>query len=117
MDAIPNTAIDKHRAYRRRLLAKGNHQIVVALPREIVALLDEVQQRQGLPNRSQAVLQLIEQGGTPPSSNSNQKHESPPCRAGFQNLVTGLEVTVGSHSPVLANRHRFCQRKLPFPLT
>jgi hypothetical protein len=62
MDATLNTAIDKHRAYRRRLAAQGNHQIVVALPREIVALLDEIQQRQGLPNRSQAVLQLIERG-------------------------------------------------------
>ena len=62
MDATPNTATDKHRAYRRRLVAQGNHQIVVALPRDIVALLDEIQQRQGLPNRSQAVLQLIERG-------------------------------------------------------
>ena len=62
MDAIPSTAIDKHRAYRRRLAARGNHQIVIALPREIVAFLDEIQQRQGLSNRSQAVLQLIEQG-------------------------------------------------------
>jgi hypothetical protein len=35
MDATPNTAIDKHRAYRRRLAAQGNHQIVVSLPREI----------------------------------------------------------------------------------
>jgi hypothetical protein len=62
MDATPNTAIDKHRAYRRRLAAQGNHQIVVALPREIVAFLDEIRQRQRLPNRSQAVLQLIERG-------------------------------------------------------
>ena len=62
MDTILNTAIDKHRAYRRRLAAQGNHQIVIALPREIVALLDKIQQRQGLPNRSQAVLQLIERG-------------------------------------------------------
>jgi hypothetical protein len=62
MEVTANTITDKHRAYRRRLAAKGNHQIVVALPREIVALLDEVQQRQGLHNRSQAVLQLIERG-------------------------------------------------------
>jgi hypothetical protein len=62
MDATPNTTIDKHRAYRRRLAAQGNHQIVVSLPREIVALLDEIQERQRLPNRSQAVLQLIERG-------------------------------------------------------
>jgi hypothetical protein len=62
MEVTANTITDKHRAYRRRLAAKGNHQIVIALPREIVALLDEVQQRQGLHNRSQAVLQLIERG-------------------------------------------------------
>jgi hypothetical protein len=62
MEASPNSAIDKHRAYRRRLVANGNHQLVVALPREMVALLDEIKERQGLRNRSQAVLQLIEQG-------------------------------------------------------
>jgi hypothetical protein len=62
MDATLEIAIDKHRAYRRRLAAQGNHQIVVALPREIVALLDEIRKRQGLPNRSQAVLHLIERG-------------------------------------------------------
>jgi hypothetical protein len=32
------------------------------LPRETVALLDEIKERQGLRNRSQAVLQLIERG-------------------------------------------------------
>jgi Ribbon-helix-helix protein, copG family len=56
------TAGDKHRAYRRRLAANGNHQLIVALPRETVALLDEIKERQGLRNRSQAVLQLIERG-------------------------------------------------------
>ena len=45
-----------------RLAAKGNHQLVVALPREIVAFLDELKERHGLRNRSQALLQLIEQG-------------------------------------------------------
>lgn len=53
---------DKDRAYRRRLAANGQHQVIVALPREIVALLDEFQERQGLRNRSQAVVQLIERG-------------------------------------------------------
>ena len=50
------------RAYRRRLAAQGQHQIVAALPRETVAFLDEFKQRQGLRNRSQALLHLIEQG-------------------------------------------------------
>lgn len=57
-----NTGGNKHRAYRRRLVANGNHQFIVALPRETVALLDEIKERQGLRNRSQAVLQLIERG-------------------------------------------------------
>jgi hypothetical protein len=62
MDTSVNTGIDKHRAYRRRIAANGNHQLVVVLPIETVALLDELKERHGLPNRSQALLQLIEQG-------------------------------------------------------
>ena len=67
MDASSNPGpdepvLDKHRAYRRRLVAKGNRQLVIALPREMVAFLDEIKQRQGLRNRSQVVQQLIEQG-------------------------------------------------------
>ena len=53
---------EEMRAYRRRLAEAGQHQLIVALPRETVALLDEIKERQGLRNRSQAVLQLIEQG-------------------------------------------------------
>ena len=53
---------DKDRTYRRRLAAKGQRQLVVALPKEIVTLLDALKARQGLHNRSQALLQLIEQG-------------------------------------------------------
>ena len=62
MDAAADITLDKHRAYRRRLVANGNHQLVIALPRETVALLDELKERRGLRNRSQALLQLIEQG-------------------------------------------------------
>jgi hypothetical protein len=50
------------RAYRRRLVAQGQHQFIAALPRETVAFLDEFKERQGLRSRSQALLQLIEQG-------------------------------------------------------
>jgi hypothetical protein len=57
---IPVT--DKDRAYRRKLVEQGQHQLVVALPREMVALIDELKERYGLRNRSQALLQLIEQG-------------------------------------------------------
>jgi hypothetical protein len=62
MQTTENVVSDKDRAYRRRLAAEGQHQLVVALPRETVALLDELKERQGLRNRSQVLLQLIERG-------------------------------------------------------
>jgi hypothetical protein len=62
METSVSTVTDKHRAYRRRLVANGNHQLVVALPRETVAFLDEIKERHGLRNRSQVLLQLIDQG-------------------------------------------------------
>jgi hypothetical protein len=62
METIVTTVSEKDRAYRRRLAATGRHQLIVALPRETVALLDEIKERQGLRSRSQAVLQLIERG-------------------------------------------------------
>jgi hypothetical protein len=62
MQTTENVITDKDRAYRRRLAAEGQHQLVVALPRETVALLDELKERQGLRNRSQVLLQLIERG-------------------------------------------------------
>lgn len=62
MQSTITAVSDKDRAYRRRLAAKGQHQVIIALPREIVSLLDEFRERQGLRNRSQAVVQLIERG-------------------------------------------------------
>ena len=62
MQLIQNAVVDKDRAYRRRLAAQGQHQLVVALPRETVALIDELKERHGLRNRSQVLMQLIEQG-------------------------------------------------------
>ncbi len=53
---------EEMRAYRRRLAEEGQHQFIAALPRETVVFLDEFKQRQGLRSRSQALLQLIEQG-------------------------------------------------------
>jgi hypothetical protein len=64
MQTTENAIGDKHRAYRRRLAAQGQHQLIVALPRETVALLDELKERQGLRNRSQVLEQLIERGRT-----------------------------------------------------
>jgi hypothetical protein len=57
-----NAINDKDRAYRRRLAEAGLHQLIVALPGEQIALLDELKERHGLRNRSQALIQLIEQG-------------------------------------------------------
>lgn len=57
-----NTVSDKDRAYRRRQAAAGRHQLIVALPTETVALIDLLKQQQGLRNRSQALLQMIELG-------------------------------------------------------
>ena len=59
------TAIsDKQRAYRRRIVAKGRLQFIADLPRETVAFLDEIKERQGLRNRGQVLEQLIEKGRT-----------------------------------------------------
>ncbi len=51
------------RAYRQRQMAAGNREVTLTLPREAVAMLDAIKERQGLRNRSQALLQLIEQKG------------------------------------------------------
>jgi hypothetical protein len=65
MQTTANAVIDKDRAYRRRLAAQGHHQLVVALPRTTVALIDELKERHGLRNRSQVLMQLLEQGREP----------------------------------------------------
>ena len=50
------------RAYRQRQVSAGNREVTLTLPREAVAILDELKDRQGLRNRSQALMQLIELG-------------------------------------------------------
>ena len=62
MQQNANPLSERYRAYRRRLVAKGRHQLIVDLPRETVAFIDELKERQGLRNRSQVLMQLIEQG-------------------------------------------------------
>ncbi len=62
MDPIVTSVSEKDRAYRRRLAEEGQHQFIAALPRETVVFLDQFKERQGLRSRSQALLQLIEQG-------------------------------------------------------
>ena len=62
MQTTENAVSDKDRAYRRRLANAGLHQLIVALPGDQVALLDELKERHGLRNRSQVLEQLIEKG-------------------------------------------------------
>ena len=64
MQATENAVSDRQRAYRRRIAAKGRLQFIADLPRETVAFLDDLKERQGLRNRGQVLEQLIEIGRT-----------------------------------------------------
>jgi hypothetical protein len=55
------TSADSNRAYRQRLRAAGVVEVLFQLPVATVAMLDEIKERQGLRNRSQALLQLTKQ--------------------------------------------------------
>jgi len=57
MSTTENAPNDKFRAYRRRIAAKGRLQFIADLPREDVAFLDELKERQGLRNRGQVLEQ------------------------------------------------------------
>ena len=52
------------RAYRRNLVETGQREVLVALPQETIAYLDEFKKRHGLRSRNQVLLQLIEQRRT-----------------------------------------------------
>lgn len=66
MPSKSRTRIAEHvQAYRRRLVAAGDQEVLLKLPQQTVAMLDAIKERQGLRNRSQALLQLIEQGRAP----------------------------------------------------
>ena len=62
MQQRANPLSGRFRAYRRRLVAKGRHQFVADLQQETVAFIDDLKERQGLRNRSQALEQLVEWG-------------------------------------------------------
>jgi len=64
MPRTENVASERYRAYRRRKLANGRLQFIADLPRETLAYLDELKERQGLRNRGQVLEQLIERGRT-----------------------------------------------------
>ena len=78
----PTATADRTKLYRQRLRAAGGEEVLFQLPRETVALLDELKERQGLRSRSQALLQLIERGREA-AQQIDLKCKSPPCRAGF----------------------------------
>ena len=56
------TSTARTQTYRLRLRAAGDEEVLVKLPRQTIALLDEIKEYHGLRNRSQALLQLIERG-------------------------------------------------------
>ena len=49
------------RAHRQRQADAGLQPVVLDLPRSVIARLDALKEHRGLRNRSQAVLELIEQ--------------------------------------------------------
>jgi len=59
----PQSSAEKARLYRRRRRDAGIEEVLFQLPGHAVAVIDEIKERQGLRNRSQALLQLIEQKG------------------------------------------------------
>ena len=52
----------KSARYRQRIRASGGREVLVQLPAEMLALIDDIKKRQRLPSRSQALLQRIERG-------------------------------------------------------
>jgi hypothetical protein len=63
---MPNSVAFEERnlRYRQRIREAGGREVLVQLPDETVALIDDIKKRHGLRSRSQALLQLIEQGRT-----------------------------------------------------
>ena len=60
MPTTENAVSARQRARRRRIVANGRFQFIADLPREDVAFLDKLKERQGLRNRGQVLEQLIE---------------------------------------------------------
>ena len=61
--ASPLSSAQKIRGFRQRLRENGGEEVLFQLPSRTVAMLDELKERHGLRNRSQALLQLIEEKG------------------------------------------------------
>ena len=68
MQKVSTSAVH-NRLYRERLRAAGGEEVLFQLPRETIALLDDLKQRQGLRSRSQAAFATNRTGrGHPPST-------------------------------------------------
>ena len=61
MSMTTNAVSQKQRAWRRRIVARGRLQFIADLPREDVAFLDELKERQGLRHRGQVLEQILRQ--------------------------------------------------------
>jgi hypothetical protein len=55
---------DKKQAYRRRIAAAGEREVLVQLPEETIRFLDGLKDGRGLKNRSEALQLLINHGRT-----------------------------------------------------
>ncbi len=60
--AIASQPKGKVARYRERLRASGAEEVLLQLPRETIALLDDLKKRHGLRSRSLVLMQLIERG-------------------------------------------------------
>lgn len=60
---MPLSPAEKARVHRQRRREKGVEDVLFQLPGHAVAVIDALKERQGLRNRSQALLQLIEEKG------------------------------------------------------
>ena len=60
----PLSSAKKNQVRRQRIRAAGIEEVLFELPIETRELIDGLKERQGLANRSQALLQLIELGRT-----------------------------------------------------
>ena len=64
MPRTPRLSVaEKARIHRQRRREAGIEEVLLQLPGYAVEVLDSIKERQGLRNRSQALLQLIEEKG------------------------------------------------------
>jgi hypothetical protein len=61
MPTTQNAADSKQRAYRRRIEAAGEQEVLFRLSNETIALIDELKRDLGLRNRGQVVEQFLGQ--------------------------------------------------------